>query len=966
MRLNDIAISGSMKIFLLFMLVLPGLILGGPLNNDDGNNSYKYLDNYSPDDYLLQPQNWCILQDKRGIVYVANQGGVLEFDGVTWKGIDINNLTAYSLAIDDSGTIYVGGRDEFGFLSPDSKGSLTYRSLVSHLDNNLRSFGPIRKIHAAKEGIYFWTLKFLFRWDPVSKKIKAWGPESGFNSSFSCMGKLYLHRKKVGLMQMIDDSPVLLRGGEKFAGDDIDIYMMVPYDEHRLLVGTLSKGFYLYDGTAFTPFFTGARAYLEEKQLYYAARLSDGHFALATRFGGLVIIDAGGRLKEIIDKTSGLQDNSVWYVFEDFQGNLWLALNKGVTKIEYSSPFSIYDDKSANLPGIALSVTRHGPRQVLYAGTTDGLFMFTPGGKFNPVPGMPGICWSLLSTGESLLAATNQGISRLKNNIPERITDKPSYVLSRSRQNPNRTWAGTREGLISLRLEKTNGSWMEEYKYENINQDIRTIEEDPQGNLWLGTLTQGVINVKFPHPAGADETVLNPAITHYGSDQGLPQGEVHVFSAAGHIVFATIKGLYRFDEKKNRFIPDPILGKEFADGSRSVFRIAEDRHKNTWLHSELQNFQAAPQADGTYKIDDKTFRRILRAQANAIYPDPSGKFTWFATNKGLICYDPAVKKNSGLAFQTLIRSVSTPKTLVFGGSKNREDNKAKSQFQVIYYKDRNLRFEFAAPFFEAKSETLYRCLLENYDKNWTAWNKESQKEYTNLDSGLYTFRVQAKNVYGTIGREDSFQFRILPPWFKTWWAFSIYAGAAFLMVFFIVKWRSRKLVREKQQLEQIILERTKEIKRQSEKLEEMARVKSRFFANISHEFRTPLTLIMGPLDKMLSSCRQNEQTRDLKMMLRNSQRLLGLINQLLDLSKFDSGNINLRACRQNIVPFLKGILHSFDSLAEQNDQALVFQAGAAEIFLYFDPPRLEEMMANLLSNAVKFTPPGGKIEMAAN
>jgi signal transduction histidine kinase/DNA-binding response OmpR family regulator len=954
-------------IFLLFMLLLPGMILGGLPNDYEGNSTCKYLKNYSPEDYLLQPQNWCIIQDQRGIIYAANQGGLLEFDGIAWKEIVINNSAAYSLAIDDSGTIYVGGRDEIGFLAPDSKETLTYRSLVSHLDNNRKSFGPVWKIHATKEGIYYCTLKFLFRWSRDSQKIKVWEPGSDFSGFFTCNGKLYLCLQKVGLMQMINDSPVLLPGGEIFAHDNI--CMMVPYDEQRLLLGTRSKGFYLYDGAAFTPFAAEADAYLEEKQLYFAVRLSDGNFALATRSGGLVIMDAKGKLKEIVDKSSGLQDNSVWHAFEDFQGNLWLALNKGITKIEYASPFSIYDEKCANLPGIVISVARHGPQQELYAGTTNGLFSLTPGRKFRPVPGMSDICWSLLSIGDSLLAATKQGIFRIKNNIPARIIDKPSYVLSRSRQNTNRIWAGTREGLISLGFGEKTGRWTEEYKYENINREIRTIEEDPHGNLWLGTLTQGVLNVRFPVPAGAPgagagKTAANPVAIHYGPAQGLPKGETHVFSAAGHIMFATEKGLYRFDKKKNRFIPDPVFGKEFADGSRSVFRIAEDHHKNTWFHSRQENFQAVPQADGTYKINKKIFRRIIRTQVNAIYPDPAGQFTWFATHKGLIRYDPSIKKNSDLAFQTLIRKVRTTKTLIFGGSKSREDKKAGARFPLIDYEDRNLWFEFAAPFFGAESEIMYQCMLEGYDKDRTAWSGETKKEYTNLDSGLYTFRVRAQNVYGTIGREDSFRFKIVTPWFKTWWAFSIYAAAVFFIMFFIVKWRSRKLVREKQRLEQIILERTKEIKQQSEKLEEMANVKSRFFANISHEFRTPLTLIMGPLEKMLSSCRRNEQARDLRLMLRNSRRLLGLINQLLELSKFDSGKIKLQAIRQDIVPFLKGILHAFDSLAVQNDQTLEFRAGAAEIILYFDPARLEEMIANLLANAVKFTPAGGEITLA--
>jgi predicted ATPase/signal transduction histidine kinase/DNA-binding NarL/FixJ family response regulator len=171
-------------------------------------------------------------------------------------------------------------------------------------------------------------------------------------------------------------------------------------------------------------------------------------------------------------------------------------------------------------------------------------------------------------------------------------------------------------------------------------------------------------------------------------------------------------------------------------------------------------------------------------------------------------------------------------------------------------------------------------------------------------------------------------------------------------------------------LEQKVEDRTKEIaeknlvlEQQSQQLKELDKLKSRFFANISHEFRTPLTLIMGPLEKMLAACSQNQQARDLKLMLRNSQRLLSLINQLLDLSKFDSGTMKLQACRQNVVPFLKGIFNSFDSLAEQNDQALTFHAAADEIILYFDPPRLEEIIVNLLSNALKFTPAGGQITM---
>jgi signal transduction histidine kinase/DNA-binding response OmpR family regulator len=195
-----------------------------------------------------------------------------------------------------------------------------------------------------------------------------------------------------------------------------------------------------------------------------------------------------------------------------------------------------------------------------------------------------------------------------------------------------------------------------------------------------------------------------------------------------------------------------------------------------------------------------------------------------------------------------------------------------------------------------------------------------------------------------------------------------------MLTHLLVKWwRYYKLEQEKQRLEQIVKERTREIKEknqqleeQSEKLKEIDKVKSRFFTNISHEFRTPLTLIMGPLEQMLSGDIEDktEQEKKLALMLRNSHRLLGLINQLLELSKFESGKVKLQACRQNIILFLRGTVAAFEPLTNKHELDLTFHAEEESITLYFDPEKLEEVIFNLLSNAVKFTPMGGKITVA--
>ncbi|HLP57795.1 MAG TPA: ATP-binding protein [Candidatus Deferrimicrobium sp.] len=945
--------------------------LGGQVTNTPG---YKYLENYSPHkENDFQPQNWAVLQDKRGLIYTGNQGGILEFDGVSWRLIEIPNRSVRSLAMDAAGTIYVGGDNEIGFLAPDANGTLRYVSLIDYLTGAKKNFSRVWYTYSNREGIYFMTSKFLFRWDPAAQQIKTWETAFSFSNAFICNDIFFVCEKKVGLKQMKEDTLQLVRGGETFA--DLSIEMLVPYDSRNMLIGTRSKGFYLYNGLACQPFPTEVDNYLKEKILYHGIHLSavPGQFAAATLRGGLVIFDANGRLIQIFDKTSGLQDDSITYVFEEPEGNLWLTLSKGISRLEYASPISVYDDRSG-LPGIAMTICVIKPanRDIIYAGTTGGLFYLSSAYKFRHVDEISRICWSLLPYGDGLLAAATDGVFRVEtgfntaNAEPKnvrKIIDIPSYALDRSNKDPNRIWVGTANGLVSLYLNLAN-QWTREFQFENITEDIKTIVEDKKANLWLGTLNQGIIKVDFSGPQ-----INRYALTHYNAAHGLPAGGVNVFTAAGHILFATEKGLYRFDETNKRFIPDATLGKTYAAEGQSVFRIAEGKNQDIWFHSRCRNLRAISKPGGSYDIDAQPFLRIPPAQVNSIYPGPDGRAVWFAGVDGLVRCDTTMQKNYAPRFSACIRKV------LIGGKRLLFDGYMGSHPIVpeLKYGDRNLQIDFAAPFFEEKPAALYQVLMEGYDENWSGWGPETRKDYTNLDPGFYTFRVRAKNIYGGISDEAVFRFKLLSPWYHTWWAYTCYTLAAFLMLFFIVRWRSQWLVREKQKLELIIKENTAEIEgknrlleKQAQQVKEMDKVKSRFFANISHEFRTPLTLILGPLEQMLTEPQEKEieQKKKMRMMLRNSRRLLGLINQLLELSKFDSGSMKLQAMRQNIVPFLKGIFHSFDSLAVQKEVALIFQSETENIPLYYDPERLEEVISNLLANAAKFTPAGGKITLA--
>jgi len=497
-----------------FISIIILLLFGPPLGTPQSHCLYgqhpglKYFKNYSPIDYGNQPQNWAVLQDKRGMIYVGNHGGLLEFDGVSWRLIRIPNYSVRSMAIDDRGNIFIGGNNEIGCLTPDLRGSLHYVSLLDRLKDEQKNFGDVWRTFATGEGVYFCTRKFLFRWD--GKQMKVWESAYLFHMSFTCTGQFFINHMRLGLMHMVDDSLKLIPGGAAFVGKKI--YMMAPFHMGRLLIGTGSEGFYLYDGESALPFHTGADQYLKENRLSYGTRLANGDFVLATWLGGIVIIDSAGKLKQILDKDSGLSDNNVWYVYEDFQGNLWLALNNGITRIAYASPISFYDNRT-HLPGMVLSLTRFGQHHNLVVGTTSGLHILAVDGNFRPIPGLAQMCFDILAAGDSLLTATNYGVYQVRpgtnngTNPNSLVCDSPAHVLLQSQKEPERVWVGTVYGLVSLHRQQ--GDWSLEHKFAEITGAISKIIEDRQGNLWCGTLTKGVLKVDFS--AAGDMIAASPA-----------------------------------------------------------------------------------------------------------------------------------------------------------------------------------------------------------------------------------------------------------------------------------------------------------------------------------------------------------------------------------------------------------------------------------------------------------------------
>ena len=805
-----------------------------------------FVRKYLPGEYGAPEQNWAIVQDDRGVIYVGNNVGVLEYDGASWRLIRMpNKTTVRSLAKDGQGRIYVGAVGEFGYLAPDATGNTTFVSLLEHVPAEHREFADVWRTLLTPEGVYFQSPQYLFRWS--DGRIRVWQPQSRFYRAAVASGVLYIGQPETGLMKMAADDLEEVRGGRQFVEESR--LVILPYDDRRILIGTRADGLFLADGTSVTRFATEVDGWLRNMDLYRGAELPDDTIALATTGGGMAIIDRRGRLLQHLDAASGVGD-SLYYVFPDRQGALWVGMDGGIARVETPSPVSIFDRTSGLAGGSVAQVHRHAG--ILYAATSRGVYYLDrsrapirpgmPGqntSSFAPVKGISTTvqCWWFLTVDDPsgrgpshLLVATGDGLFGIDGDraVPIRESVAGSFqpaVLYRSKRNPGRVFVGLFDGLASLRLEA--GKWLFEGRVDGVSDEVRSIAEDADGLLWLGTAAGGILRVDFwstPQPLAGPGLPVNPKVERFGAAHGLPPTGVSVSWAGGKPYFLSTEDIFVFDKASTRFIPDATFKIAAIDaiisGTDGVLR--EDAAGNVWVNFGRESAVARKQPDGTYKVEAQPFLRFSGFQTAVIYPDADG-VVWFGGRDGLIRYDPALHKTYAADFSALIRRVAAHDGApIFNGG-----GAAAGAPPRLEYRNNALRFEFAAPSFDDETANQYQYRLEGLEPEWSAWTKESNRDFTNLGYGDYRFRVRARNLYGQVSREAEYAFTILPPWYLTWWAFGLYAAMLAVGVFVVDRVQRRRVIGKERERS-----RLREAQLRAESAETLARAERERMANV--------------------------------------------------------------------------------------------------------------------------------------
>ncbi len=935
-----------------------------------------FIQNFSPKEYDAHNQNWAIVQDLRGVMYFGNESGVLEYDGVSWRLIPVANKSVIrSLAVANTGRVYVGAQREFGYLAADSIGQMHYISLLEYLKEEDRDFSDVWEIYSTSKGIYFKTNERVFCWS--NNYFKIWKPEDRFHTSFVVRDTFYVRQWGVGLMRMEGDSLRLLPDGEQFANERI--YVMLPYDPRRILIGTRTKGFFLYDGSTFLPFKTdpAVSRFFQKHNLYHGANLPNGTFALAASLsGGVAIIDRQGRLLQILNQSAGLRHESVNFVYQTDK-EMWLALDNGLAKVETASPLTIFKD-NIEKNGIIYSMLRH--RDDLYLATGYGIQYFDARqNAFRVIPGTNTQCWQLLSANGQLLAATSDGVFRIYNKqasyIRKSLTrDYNAHSLLHSRRYPNLVYVGINGGLALLRF--TNGKWGDKGFIPGIKEKIISIAEAADGWLWLSTQSEGVLRVKWTIPVAAlTDNRFNrknqPVVQRFGTKNGLPNGAVMVSEIAGKIYFATSEGLLQFQEQTASFLHDSTFAGISFGGYSDDYVLVEDAHGKVWINWGRESAVAFPQADGSYQLKITPFLRFADFDVNTIYPEavPKGTaskgasgVTWFGGSDGLIRYDANIEKKYDLDFPALIRRVTVNEdSLIYDGAFDTDTLRgmrrlAPTAYGIpkLAYTANSLRFEYAATSYEDPSRNRYQIFLEGFDKHWSQWTSEHQKDYTNLPAGKYRFRVRAKNVYDYLSSEAVYEFTIVSPWYQTGWAYAIYILLVLALLYGI---RLFELKRQKRKHD-IELAKQHEV---AERLRQVDKLKDEFLANTSHELRTPLNGIIGIAESLMDGVTgvlSKKTIRNLSLVVASGKRLANLVNDILDFSKLKTHNLELCIKPVDLSVLVDLVLQFSESLIGGKNLVLKNNIPRDMTAVLADENRLQQILHNLIGNAIKFTESG--------
>ena len=720
----------------------------------------------------------------------------------------------------------------------------------------------------------------------------------------------------------------------------------------------------------------------------------EGMFWLGTSQEGLIWFDpASGRMTTFqhnpLDPYS-LSGNHVPVVYVDRQGILWVGVYGGdLNRFDRAArPFAhLYarqGDPNSLADNFVWSIYE-GPDQALWVGAGGVLHRIDRQTNtyqhFRPDPDDPnslaGAFPILVDRSGTVWAGGGGMLSRMHPDQPGHFTQvrhdpadprslPPGNIISLYEDRQGRLWVGTRDFGLS-RLDDRERGRFTRFAMEGDPGYINTIYEDEAGVFWISTLTGGIYRFDpvaetfrnyRPDPADPGSLAYPMTFGLCSTSQDPDVLWVAVFTG----------GLGRFDKHTETFTHRTMQNSDLPDNG--VQGLLCDEQGRVWASTDqgLSQFDPETETFKNYNTDDG-----LQGLAFNSWAYHQSRYTgemFFGGPDGLNAFFPDQIRdnpNPPEVVLTGLRLFNEPVPVEEGSPLKRR--LSKTETLSLQHSQNDVTFEYTGLHFRHPEQNQYQYMLEGYDAAWREVGPLREATYTNLPPGDFVFRVKAANSDGVWSKEGaSVRVRVHPPWWRTTWAYLLYGLLFAASVFAVDRFQRRRLL-QKARAQTRIREaqlQAENAEAQARMLQELDTVKSRFFANISHEFRTPLTLIVGPLEDLLEgeygALREDAQEQ-VDVAVDNSRQLLHLVNQLLDIARLEAGRLTLSVAAVDAAAFIQSIAQRFTAIAARKHIDFQLALPGEPVSVLLDADQIEKVVGNLLGNAFKFTPDAGAISL---
>jgi len=752
--------------------------------------------NYSKKTYGGGVQNWDISQDSSGIIYVANNEGLLTFDGRFWALHPLPNRTIVrSVLSGRDQKVFVGGQDELGYFRPDASGRLRYESLLNKLPEKDRSFGDVWDIIQVNQDIWFRSSKKIFKYS--GSAIASYEPSSEWGYLGVVRGKLIAQDFEKGLLNYENGAWRTLF--PRAPGPTNDVVTGVhALEGNQLMVSYLKNGLFVSDGGGLKAMQHKDLIPIRAARIYATTSLPDGRFALATNTDGIYIVDRNGKRIQHFGQQEGLQNNNVLSVKADRNNNLWLGLDNGIDYLAYNSPIKRIDPAEGD--ATAYTTLIHGG--ILYIGTSNGCWMANLENladlsfsqhPFSRIENTNGQAWSLTEINNQVLLGHHEGMFQIEKGKSRPIRLGIGFWNFKS---PTTTYpteriiAGNYLGLQYFDF--VGNKFVPRENFYPFEESSRYVVIDGEKNIWVSHPYHGVFRLI------QKEDSTQKGWKTYAESNGLPSRlNNHIFKIREQLVVGTERGVFRYEPKTDRFEPDPGYAEWLGD--QSIRYLQEDTRGNIWFIHEKSVGWIDRSSSKSSVMHFPELNKKLLSGFEFIYPyDDQNVF--LAGESGLYHVNLLKYRQQVEKLEVNIRGVRLGlqgDSILYGGF----GMLGKDRSYTIRPTENNIRFEYSSPPNKGPESLEYSYRLEGYENTWSEWTKRTEKEFTNLPPGKYRFEVKVRNNLGVVSSIASFVFELLPPWYRTPMAIVVYVMLGIGMIGWRYQYQKNKFKRQQESFE---------------------------------------------------------------------------------------------------------------------------------------------------------------------